>query len=154
MSVIKQLYIVLCCLVLAACGESTVLHDSHGNAIDLSAYKGQWVFINYWATWCDTCREEIPGLNAFYKAHRNRDGILLGVNYDHVRDPHQLQKLKQQLHIEFPLLKDDPRALFNSEELTTVPVTMVINPAGKWVENLYGPQTRASLEAKMKKETS
>ena len=77
--------------------------DDQGKIIHLNDYKGKWIVLNYWASWCDNCQEEIPQLNAFYQAHGNKDAVVLGVNCDQV-NKQKLQQLVKNLKISYPVL--------------------------------------------------
>ena len=55
--------------------------DLNGHNLSFSSFKGKWVFVNYWASWCQPCLDEIKELNKFY-ALQNPDAVLLAVNFD------------------------------------------------------------------------
>ncbi len=109
---------------------------------NLAHYQGKWVIINYWATWCEYCMEEIPELNAFYRAHADKVG-LFGVNYD---DPGNLNQHIHQSGVIFPTLLNDPKASFGIRGISGLPTTLVIGPDGRLKHILEGPQTKRSLE--------
>lgn len=110
--------------------------------LNLSAYKGKWVIISYWATWCEYCREEIPGLNSFYQAHADQIAMF-GFNYD---DPGDLSQHITEMGIQFPTLMNDPKSSFGIRGISGLPTTFVIGPDGRLKHLLEGPQTRRSLE--------
>lgn len=109
--------------------------------LNLSDYKGRWVVISYWATWCEYCMGEIPELNAFYRAHNNQVAMF-GFNYD---DPGNLQQHIQRSGVIFPTLVNDPKASFGIRGISGLPTTFVIGPNGR-LNVLEGPQTKRSLE--------
>ena len=123
-----------------------VLTDAREEGIALSALKGQWVFINYWAQWCPTCLQEIPELNQFYEQHlRAKDAVsLFAVNYDNL-SLSALEQLIQQMHINYPSLYPDPKERFQLGDIVGLPATFILNPNGELVETLYGGQTAQSL---------
>ena len=128
----------------------TSLKDIYGQTIPLSSLKGRWVFINYWASWCHTCLEEIPELNHFYKQHQQDPITLFAVNYDALPLPEQ-QTLVKQFNILYPSLGEDPNQVLQLGDINAVPVTFVFNPAGKLVKTLYGGQDRVSLAKVIRK---
>lgn len=132
-------------LFLVACDRGPSYSDLDGNQIRLSNYKGKWVVINYWASWCKSCGEEIPELNAFYKAHKAQGVILLGVNYD-LAPIEKLKKLVAQFRIEFPVLTSDPAKEIGIDNVPGLPSTYIVGPDGKLVKRLFGVQTKRSLE--------
>lgn len=118
--------------------------DSQGQKIDPADWRGKWVFINYWAAWCDACLEEMPQLNSFYEHHKNQV-IILGVNDDNL----PLADLKSAInavHISFPVLQSNPAKALGLPEIEVLPTTFVFNPQGKMVSPLVGSQTAADLE--------
>jgi thiol-disulfide isomerase/thioredoxin len=121
------------------------LHSISGEQIPLSSLSGKWVYLNYWASWCQPCLEEIPELNRFYDQHKNdKNFAMFAVNYDSLPIAQQ-EILLQQLGIRYPALKYDPRSLLKLGHIQGVPVTFVFNPQGELSETLYGSQTAKSL---------
>lgn len=129
---------------LAACHET---RDSHSNSIKMSDYKGEWVIINYWATWCKPCLKELPELNNIFMIYKNKV-MVLGVNYDQLSNE-EINKFADKLGITFPVMRSFPIKKYGVTEINTLPVTFIISPEGKLVKTLLGPQTRESLEAAM-----
>jgi thiol-disulfide isomerase/thioredoxin len=126
--------LLLACLASQGCGDSD---DA------IAAARGEWLFINYWATWCKPCRREIPELNAL----NEREGYaVLGVNYDGTLGE-ALAKEERDLAISFPTLTADPAQRYQVERPQVLPTTLVITPAGKLAQVLVGPQTEDSLLA-------
>lgn len=118
--------------------------DSENKAADSSKWQGKWVVINYWATWCDACGQEIPELNSFYQRHQNQI-IMYGVNYDNL----PLQQLRiaiSQMQIRFPVLQSDPAKPLHLPTLNVLPTTFILDPQGNLVKQLVGPQTAKDLE--------
>lgn len=108
-------------------------------------WSGRWVLINYWAEWCAPCRQEIPELNEL----NARSGVqVLGVNFDGV-PRESLPQLIAEMQIRFPTLLEDPGPRYSLERPRVLPVTLVIDPRGKLVTALQGPQTVATLSEAM-----
>ena len=119
-----------------------------GAAGRYSDWRGRWVYVNYWAEWCAPCRYEIPQLNAFRHTVGERRATVVGVNFDGV-DGAALIALMKRMKIEFPVMTTDPRERFGYEMPSVLPTTVVIDPKGKVVATLVGPQTEATLRAAM-----
>lgn len=124
---------------------NVVLQSIDGQHFSRTTLSGKWVFINYWASWCEPCLEEIPEFNRFYEHYKPSGNVMIfGVNYDFL--PLRDQKaLIKQFDIRYPSLKNDPAASLRLGDVRGVPVTFVINPKGKLVHTLYGGQTARSL---------
>ena len=149
MKLILTLFISCCLLCVSACSQKPIAYDIEGHAVNLSDLKGKWIILNYWADWCEPCHQEIPQLNSFYQQHKNRDAVVLGINYDGL-PTEQLQQLARKDNIRFPLLSSDPRNHWGLQEVTTLPSTFIISPDGNTVKKLLGGQTVKSLEMAMR----
>ena len=138
-------FIVICLiLILTACTQSEpTFYETSGKKIQFSQYRGKWIIINYWAKWCRSCISEIAVLNTFYHQHKNK-AVVLGVSYDSL-PVNELKNLVHKLKFEFPVLQQDPGDYLKLGAIDVVPTTIIINPNGKIVKALRGPQTEASL---------
>lgn len=119
------------------------LHDLSGQLFRFSDHKGQWVLVNYWASWCEYCVEEIPIFNAFAKKHT--DVQVVGVNAEGL----DLVSLKQKVasfKIDYPVLDLDPAPQLNVKNIPGLPVTFLISPNGYIEKTLTGSQTLEALE--------
>jgi thiol-disulfide isomerase/thioredoxin len=145
---IRIIYLVSFLLLGCDTGSSFIEDKSHrltsGETINLVSPE-KTVIINYWATWCAPCRDEIPELNEL--AHELSESVhVIGVNYDRVMDEVLSQQMLS-LGIEFDNLLHDPRDIWNLEPVTVLPETLVINTQGELIHRLVGPQTKKSLSA-------
>jgi thiol-disulfide isomerase/thioredoxin len=115
-----------------------------GDNLTLSSLKGKWVYINYWANWCQPCLEEIAAFNQFYEKYKNKNIAIFGVNYDGLPINEQIALIKQAgLH--YPSLLTDPAAALKLGDIRAVPVTFIFDPTGKLHDVRYGKQTMESL---------
>lgn len=121
----------------------TVLHELGGRDIPLSSLKGKWVFINYWASWCRPCLNEIQTLNHFYDDNSERIA-LFAVNYDALAQKKQ-EQLIRQFNIHYPSISASDLSALQLGDITVVPVTFVLNPQGELSTTLLGEQTMESL---------
>ena len=135
----------LALMFLTCANAGGTLQDMNGHEISLSGLRGKWVFINYWASWCQSCIEEIPALNQFYDENKNNNIALFAVNYDALPLEMQ-QKLIKKFDIHYPSLKQDPAKELQLGDIRGVPVTFVINPRGRISDALYGGQSVRSLQ--------
>lgn len=131
---------------LLAANNSTnevVLKEINGQDISLKSLKGKWVFINYWAAWCQPCVEEIAALNRFFTNNKQKVAVL-AFNYDNLPVKQQLQIIKRH-KITYSSLLSDPAKQLHFSPIVGLPTTFVLNPEGKLTRTLYGPQTLYSL---------
>lgn len=132
-------------LLTATSGYSSnvILRDISGHTIPFDSLKGKWVLINYWASWCQPCIDEITELNRFYKKSNDKVA-LFAVNYDALPLSHQLALIRKY-KISYPSLRHDPARDLELGDIRGVPATFVFNPEGKLQGALYGSQTLKSL---------
>lgn len=105
--------------------------------------QGRWLLVNYWAIWCTPCIKEIPELNALQAAYPELH--IVGVNFDRPPLP-LLQQQAEKLAIGFPLLLSDPAAL-GLQTPNLLPTSYLLDPSGRLVETLRGPQTADTITA-------
>ena len=115
-----------------------------GGELSLSDLKGQWVVINYWATWCAPCRKEIPELS---ELHADRADItVLGLAFEDT-DASVFEAFLEEYSPSYPILLPDiyqlPAAL---ESPRVLPTSLLVNPDGLLYRRFLGPITRAELE--------
>lgn len=120
------------------------LEENSGTIRSFDSLKGRWVIINYWASWCTPCLEEIAAFNQFYTQHQNKDAFVFGVNYEAL-SPEKLAALSKELKILYPQLQKDPKAALQLGDIEGVPMTFVFNPEGKLTKTLRGPQSLKQL---------
>ena len=138
--------LVLALLAGAAFGgrPTPVFLDVYGRAINSADWQNKWIIINYWAGWCEACAREIPQLNLFYQRHF-KEVVLLGINYDNLPKDDLLSAVNS-MRIHFPVLQLNPAKTLGLPAPNVLPTTFIINPQGKLIEPLYGPQTSEGLE--------
>lgn len=119
--------------------------DTKGKVHTLSGYKGKWVLVNYWATWCPPCLEEIPDLIALHEDKKN-NLVVIGVAMDY-RDPKQVIDFAEGLFVDYPIVLGNPRVVSQIGPIQGLPTTYLYNPEGKMVAQQVGAITRAAVES-------
>lgn len=123
------------------------LTDIQGQRHRLTDYKGRWVVLNFWATWCVPCIQEIPEIAAF---HRERpDVVVLGVALDAEDVPKTKQFAAKAGH-EYPLVLSDDAVERQLGAVRALPTTRIFDPAGKMVYDKPGRVDRKLLESYIK----
>jgi thiol-disulfide isomerase/thioredoxin len=110
----------------------------------LSDYRGEWVVVNYWATWCAPCRKEIPDLS---KLHDERgDVTVLGLAFEELDDS-DFYAFLEDFDVSYPILKVDvyaPPEPFGAPR--ALPTTIILDRQGRAVKAFVGPVTREAIE--------
>jgi len=142
----RCLPLLLITLLLVACGDKPAENaglDQHGQPVAASRLQGNWLVINYWATWCAPCRKEIPELNRLAEQLAGQAEVF-AVNFDG-KQGQMLAQEAGELGIAFTVLAQDPAPRFNLPRSTALPVTYLIDPSGKLRQTLLGEQTAAGI---------
>jgi len=121
------------------------LPDMSGKMHSLADYKGKWVIVNYWATWCPPCQEEIPDLVSFHDSHKDTDAVVLGINLEDVGQE-QLESFVESFMISYPILRSEPLATTPLGPVPGLPTTYIVAPDGSPVARQVGPVTSKQLE--------
>jgi peroxiredoxin len=115
------------------------LRSLRGENIRLSEHSGEVVVVNFWATWCGPCRQEMPQLDELYAKYRRAGLVLLGVSLDHQKD--RATEMAQTLKVAYPVLFDEQRNVSRSYGVDDLPVTLLIDRQGvvRFVSQGYKP---------------
>jgi len=115
------------------------LKSSTGENLRLSEYRGKVVMVNFWATWCGPCRQEMPLLDELYQRYQRVGFNLLGVNIDD--DSRRAMQMIDELGVNFPVLFDARKEVSKLYEVEAMPVTVLIDREGnvRFVHHGYKP---------------
>ena len=118
--------------------------DTTGKKHSLSAYKGKWVLVNYWATWCPPCLDEIPDLIALHDDKKNNLVVIrIAVDY---RSAKQVTDFADGMLVSYPIVLGTPKVISQIAPVQGLPTTYLYNPAGKLVGQQVGAITRKTIE--------
>ncbi len=142
------LYSTVCFLSAPVHAQSLVvdfeLSDIHGKMHRLSDYRGQWVIVNFWATWCAPCLEEIPMLREIAKMEEPVQPVVIGIDFEEI-EKESLQKFIEEFEIDYLVLLIGDTPLIPFEPLKGMPTTFVVSPEGKIVYRHVGLVTKETL---------
>jgi peroxiredoxin len=122
------------------------LPDLGDKTMRLSDFRGKVVFLNFWATWCKPCREEMPSMEVLYK-NFERDGlVVLAVSIDRVTTKKDIPPFVKSLSLTFPVLVDSWGQTDKRYKLMGVPETYIIDQDGVLREKIIGPRDWTLLD--------
>lgn len=116
-----------------------------GHAWDLAGQRGKWVVVNYWATWCAPCREEMPELSALASMREHIE--VIGLAYEEI-EPDAMQAFLDEFPVTYPIAivgTYDPPADFDTPR--GLPMTWLIAPDGSVARRFLGPVHAREIEA-------
>lgn len=115
------------------------LRSMKGPSMRLSEHLGEVVVINFWATWCGPCRQEMPLLDELYGKYQRAGLILLSVNIDETAEP--AIEMAQTLKVSYPVLFDTRKEVSRAYDVSAMPVTVLVDRAGvvRYVSEGYKP---------------
>ncbi|MGZ5129995.1 MAG: TlpA disulfide reductase family protein [Caldimonas sp.] len=113
----------------SAAAPDFTLRTMSGPNLRLAEQRGRVVMVNFWATWCGPCRQEMPQLDRLYQKYRSSGFVLLGVNVDD--DTRKAADVAAKLGVTFPVLLDTDKAVSKLYDLSTMPSTVLIDRDGK-----------------------
>ncbi len=130
-----------------------VLKSGSGENIRLSEHRGEVVLLNFWATWCGDCRDQMASLDSLYGLYREAGLQLLSINLDDKTE--RAQDLSSSLKLAFPVLYDADRKVSKLYDVGAMPVTLLIDREGvvryvhegyrRGAEQLYVEQVKTLL---------
>jgi thiol-disulfide isomerase/thioredoxin len=146
MKLLRSLF--LGCLLLAAFNVAAgefLFRDMQGKEQRLSDYKGKWVLVNFWATWCPPCLEEIPDLVDLHNARSATDFVVIGVAMSSSRG--SVDSFAKQLEISYPIVLGDNKSAAQIGRVDALPTSYLYDTTGKLVSYQSGLITREAIEA-------
>jgi thiol-disulfide isomerase/thioredoxin len=132
--------------------KNFTVKDTAGKKHMLSQYKGKWVIVNYWATWCPPCLEEVPDLVALYDSRKNRDVMIIGVVFDY-QSAKEVAEYVDDMLMSYPIVLGDDEVTKQIGNSEVLPTTFIYNPRGELVKTKHGLVTKQYLEAIMASES-
>jgi Thiol-disulfide isomerase and thioredoxins len=126
--------------------------DIEGKAHQFSDYRGKWVIVNYWATFCVPCVAEIPALNSVAKRFKDK-AVILGMEAGET-SPDELKQFVAQKKVAYPIIPTQDSTMFALGLVYGVPTTFIVNPEGEIVDTHTGAVTSAMLQNYLRADNS
>ncbi|PEF12167.1 thiol:disulfide interchange protein [Bacillus thuringiensis] len=124
-----------------------------GTNVKLSDLKGKKVILNFWATWCGPCQQEMPDMEAFYKEHKENVEIL-AINYtpsEKGGGEEKVSNFAKEKGITFPILLDKNIDVTTAYKVITIPTSYFIDTKGVIQDKFIGPMTQKEMEKRVAK---
>jgi thiol-disulfide isomerase/thioredoxin len=127
----------------AAAADNFKLTDAQGNKHSLADYRGKWLIVNFWATWCPPCLEEIPDLVSVKEARKDVEVIGIAMEF---QDARQVLQFAEGMFVNYPIVLGDRQISESVGRVDGLPTTFIFDPQGKLAERHVGKITRKQIE--------
>ena len=129
------------------------LPDLEGEQRSLADLRGKWVVVNFWATWCPPCIEEIPELVLFHDRHKDKDAVVWGINFEEI-SKERLKAFLDDFLVSYPISRMAPAAISPLGPIMGLPTTFLVDPEGRLAAKHTGPVTADMLENYIEKQNN
>jgi peroxiredoxin len=135
----------ICLILLLSVGQACAVNTApdftltnlEGQKVTLSSYRGKVVVLNFWGTWCEPCKAEMPSLNKLYLEHRDKGLAVLAISID--PSEQNVKSFISQKGYSIPVLIDNKKEVFfDTYGLFGLPVSLIIGRDGTIVQKVVG----------------
>jgi len=118
--------------------ENIRFSDLKGNAVSLSDFKGKVIFLNFWATWCPPCRNEMPAMEKLHRSLRSENFAILAVG---LKEPgKKIEDFFKKRELSFTALLDPTGEAAHQFGIASIPTTFIVNKNGELIGKAIGPR--------------
>lgn len=110
-----------------------------GEKVQLKSLKGKVIFLNFWATWCGPCKEEMPSVEALYQGFKEQDFVFLTISLDY-EGGKIVKKFMEKYRYGFPVLFDPTSKILQLFQVSRIPATVIIDRGGRMIGRVIGPR--------------
>lgn len=107
--------------------------------VSLSDYRGKVVLLNFWATWCMPCRQEMPGMESLWKKYQHRGLVIIAVSTEE-GSPARVQSFVKRLKLSFPIALDPDATVSDLYQVSGLPVSFLIDQQGRIAAKITGSE--------------
>lgn len=133
----------MACAAAAHAAEDFTLTDASGKSHRLADYRGKWVIVNFWATWCPPCLEEIPDLVAITESRRDVQVFGIALEF---QDAKQVLQFAEGMFVNYPIVLGDEKVVARIGKVAGLPTTFIYDPLGGLAKRHAGKLTRSDIE--------
>jgi thiol-disulfide isomerase/thioredoxin len=137
------LVLVLSWMGVASAAENFTVTDAQGKSHSLADYRGKWVIVNFWATWCPPCLEEIPDLVAVKESRKDLEVIGIAMEF---QDAKQVVQFADGMFVNYPIVLGDRKISESIGKVDGLPTTFIYDPKGNLAQRHVGKLTRKQIE--------
>lgn len=126
------------------------LNDLQGNKVSLEDFRGKKVILNFWASWCGPCRDEMPDMQEFYEEKKDQNIEVVAVNLTHFeRNRDEIEQFVSEFDLTFPIPLDEGGHQKEVYQVINIPTSYFLDEEGI-IKHVYrGPMTKAYMEDKI-----
>ena len=126
------------------------LADLEGNRITLASLRGKVIVVDFWATWCEPCREELPVLNRLYGEHQDEGLVVVGVSVDNSAD--NVREFLRNMPLQFPIIHDGDHQIAGRYGPEQMPSSYIIDRRGvvRYIHGGYRAEDAARIEREIR----
>ena len=114
------------------------LKDTHGNEVRLSDFRGKIVFLNFWTTWCPTCRIEMPSMEKLHQKFKDKDFAMVAIDLQ--ESASQVKAFFKEYKLTFSALLDSTGDVGTRFRINAIPTTFILDKKGRIIAKAVGPR--------------
>jgi peroxiredoxin len=122
------------------------LENLRGGNSGLADYRGKVMLLNFWATWCMPCRDEMPGMETLWQKYKKKDFVVVAVSIDD-GSKKRIETFTRLLDLSFPVLLDPESEVNDLYKVSNMPTSFLIDRDGKIISRIVGSDDWLSAEA-------